>query len=410
MQGWWWTGALAAALLAGAMLVPMLTVRSRARWWPALAVAVFAILSVRCILEIGALTGRTGVTVGAGAIALGMAGGGYALAAALLAQVRVRVSSPSLPEATPGGRIGVALVAPVEPAQYRFSLVAEELTDLAEAGVELPPFPVFPLLYAARRSGYRKLGASGASRSAQRIATRLQSTLNTADPRFGTVAVALTEGRPRLTDVVASLSAHSHDRVIVVSLSPGEAFRSEKALAELDEARPAAHGIRVQGTDASWADEAIPRLVADRVRSLDPCPGPETGIVLLALGRPPEWDRLEPEGARQENFVLHRTRALLIASGHEPDRVVPAYLEWGDPGAAHVVERLAEQGCTKVVLVPTTMPVDGVTTLVDLQRIAEDARERGLTVLQLPAWGDDPGLAAALCRSVTQAANEGIRP
>jgi sirohydrochlorin ferrochelatase len=205
--------------------------------------------------------------------------------------------------------------------------------------------------------------------------------------------------------VVASLTEHAHDRVIVIALSPGEAFRAEKAFAELDQARPAAHGIRVSGTDPTWADHTVPHLVAQRVAALESRPGPAVGIVLLALGRPEEWDRLEPEGARQENYVLHRTRSLLIAAGHDPSRVLPAFLEWGEPGAASAVRQLAESGCTTVVLVPTTIPVDGVTTLVDLQRIADEARADGLNIIQLPAWGDDPGLTAALFRSVTDAAS-----
>ena len=404
MQGWWWTLAMAAALAAGFMLVPVLTVRTRSRLWPALLGALLGTLTVWAVGVIGAQTGRAGVAVGAGAIAVGMAGGGYALAAAMLAQVRVRVPVPHLAQVAPGGRIGVALVAPVEPAEYRFSLVAEELTDLAEAGVELPPFPALPFLYAARRSGYHKLGTSGAARAAQRIATRLQSTLNVTDPRFGTVAVAVTEGRPRLTDVVATLSEHEHDRVIVVPLSPGEAFRAEKALAELDEARPAAHGIRIKGTDFLWADEAVPRLVANRIAGLGLTPGPQVGIVLLALGRPPEWDRIEPEGARQEKFLLARTRNLLADAGYDPARIQTAFLEWGEPDASMAIDELAVKGCTTLVLVPTTIPVDGMSTLVDLPRTAEDAREHGLNVIQLPAWGDDPRLTAALCRSVTEAA------
>ena len=406
MSGWTWAIAMAAAVGAGATVVPALTVRSHLRLWPPLLVAALASLSMWAVWSIYADTGRQDVLLGAAALALGMAGGGYALGAALLAQVRIRVPATPLPEAAGHGKIGVALVAPVEPAEYRFSLVAEELTDLAEAGVELPPYPVVPLLYAARRSGYRKIGSSGATRAVQRIATRLQTMLNLTDSRFGTVAVALTEGRPRLTDVVASLTESCHDRVIVVTLSPGEAFRTEKALDELQEARPAAHGIRITGTDSAWADEIVPRLVADRIAELALTPGPEVGIVLLALGRPEEWDRMEPKGARQEAFLLHRTRTLLMAAGHDGSRVVPAFLEWGDPDAATAISRLREEGCTTVVLVPTTIPVDSVSTLVDLQRAADDARAMGLTAIQLPGWGDDPRLAAALCRSVTDAAED----
>ena len=59
MQQWSWATAMVAALAGGAMLVPVLTVRSRSRWWPALLAVMLALLSAGAVRSIGAATGRS---------------------------------------------------------------------------------------------------------------------------------------------------------------------------------------------------------------------------------------------------------------------------------------------------------------------------------------------------------------
>ena len=340
-------------------------------FWRCFVLALLLAAGFQGLLSILASSGRAEVVVAATALALGAAAGGYALGSALLARHRVTVPRATIeprddaPDAGPTR--AVVILAPIEPAEYRFATVAADFTDLADAGVALPHDVALPLFYAARRDSYRSIGTSDASAAAGRVARRLERLLLAEEGGPVVVAVALADAPPRLTEVVAELADGGVRRVVVLLLSAGASFKTDKALSELDASRPGAAGVVVSDATARWAACGIPELIAERVARVTHVARAEAGVVLVTEGRPEPWDRVQPQASHEETFIVQRVRALLAEAGYDLSRVVEAALEWRDPDVAEAAARLFDSGCPQVVAAPTTIPVDGTPTLVDLQ-------------------------------------------
>ncbi len=332
---WAWPVLLVSSLAAGLALVLLLIVPRRWDFVTLLGLALLLVVGFQGLLSILASSGRGDVAVVATALAIGMAMGGYALGAAILARMRF---TPELPEvfapdrSGPGaGASAVVVLAPVEPAEYRFWSVAEQFSDLADSGAALPPDPSLPLFYAARRDSYRSLGSSDAPGAARRIARRLERRLADGGLRDIPVGVALTGSAPRLADVVADLARAGVRKVVVTILGVGATYQTDKALSELDTLRLGAAGVTVTEADARWSSCGIPDLITDRVLRVTHVPRPAAGVVLLAEGLPETWDRVQPQAAHEEVFLIQRIRALLVESGYDASRIVDASLEWREP-------------------------------------------------------------------------------
>jgi protoheme ferro-lyase len=402
---WAWPVLLLGSLAAGLALVVLLIVPRR---WDLVALAAMALLltvAFQGLISILTEPGRTEVVIAAAVIALGAAAGGYALGAALLARHRIRPRivdiSPPAPAAPGTPAQAVVLLAPVEPADYRFETVCAEFGDLTDANVPLPADMLLPLFYAARRDSYRAVGTSDAPAAAMRIAARLERVLADAGIGPTTVCVALTSASPRLGEVIARLAREGSTRAVVVPLCVGASYRTDKALAELDAAHPGAAGVTVVDAVARWVACGIPELVADRVMRVTHVPCAAAGVVLVSEGRPEAWDRVQPNAAHEETFIVQRVRATLAEAGYDPAHVVHASLEWREPGAADAASALFGSGCSQVIVAPATLPVDGTTTIVDLKHLARRvARGRSSDLTVLPAWGDDPVVADALLDAV----------
>jgi protoheme ferro-lyase len=405
MGSWSWPALLVSGLAAGSLLVVLLIVPRRWDVLALVALAVILALGFQSFLGLYAFVARTDVMTAAVVLTLGAAVGGYLLAAALLARHRPRRRPVQIVEALPAAdKVGVIVLAPVEPSSYSFETVAEEFTDLADSGAPLPADALLPLFYAARRDSYRAVGESDAPSAVRRIARRLERLLRERDDRIGPVSVALVDAPPRLDHAVGDMAAHGVATIVVASLSAGRSFKTDKALSRLDEARPTAMGVRLLYARPSWAEGRIPELVAERVERVTHVPRPTCGVVLLSAGRPEAWDKSQPDAAGEENYLAQRVRALLGDAGYDVARVATASIEWVAPDASEVATRLAALGCPQIVVAPVTIPVDGVATLVDLKHsLYRLRRSADVEMTLLPAWGDDPAVAEALAAAIAGA-------
>jgi protoheme ferro-lyase len=405
MGPWYWPALLASGLVAGALLVVLLILPRR---WDVLSLIMLAVVlaaGFQSFLGLYTYVGRKDVVLAAVALTIGAALGGYLLASAILARYRVRPRHVALIEPPAGdGKVGVIVLAAVEPSAYSFRTVAEEFTDLAESGVSLPSDGLLPLFYAARRDSYREVGESDAPASVRRVARRLERLLRERDDRVGPVSVALVDAPPRLEEAVDEMAACGVATVVIVPLAAGQSFKTDKAFARLDAARAPGSPMRLIYATPSWADGRIPELVAERVERVTHVPRPACGVVLLSAGRPDAWDRAQPDAAAEENYLAQRVRSLLGDAGYDIARIETASIEWVAPDAGQSATRLAAMGCPQVVVAPVTIPVDGVATLVDLKHSLRRLRKSAdVETTLLPAWGDDPAVAEVLAASIREA-------
>lgn len=402
-----WAALLAAGVLGGASLCASLVVPRRRLWLPVLAGTTALIGLAGATAVVWRLYARGDTSVAAVMIGLGASLGGFALAASSWPDLLERRKTAPLALEPPedDGALRVLLLADAEPEDYSPAYLAAAMRDLEESDIPVPPEVVRTFFYAQERARYHRIGVSPARGTARAVAVRTSALLF--DQGFeGHASVAFCAGSPSLADELAAGVRAGGRRFVVALLAAADSRQVDRAKRDAAGLEASRHGIEITYTSPLWSAPGVAEMLADRVlEALDRRPDDQDGVVLVAEGQPWQWDRTHPAAAEHATFLCQRVRAELVASGLSEDKVRTAWLEWDDPGVTEVVRHLAALGCRRIIIVPATLPFDSVATLLDLRSSAAQAAvDEGVEIGVLPAWGDDPAVAAALSERILEAA------
>ncbi len=408
MSAWIWVSLLAGSVLAGAGACGAL-VLPRGRDIAALAVAIASL--VLTVISLGAMArtnARADTMIVAGFIAVAVALGGFALAAALLpVWTAPRSAAASRGMGADNGRIAVIVLAGGEPERYDPSVLTAGFLDLEETGVPLPPEATRTLMYLSEKSRYASVGGSPARAGARSIADKLSRVLE-AETTQSDVRVAWLDPPERLDDAVAAAAADGYHHVAVVPLGIADSLYLDRAKRSVDTLGLGADGMRVAYAAPLWGSSDIARAVAEAVlASVPEADRSSTGVVLVGHGQPWQWDRTHPAGSEQETYFAQRVRALLLDGGFGSGMVRLGWLDWQEQGVPEAVRHLVAFGARRVLVVPAAMPVETLGTLIDLRGAAEESLLGTHVKLEvLPAWGDRPTVITALADGARSAIRE----
>jgi hypothetical protein len=196
------------------------------------------------------------------------------------------------------------------------------------------------------------------------------------------------------------------DRIVVAGLTVAWNRSFEAAVTRTLDLGTAAAGISIEVTEPMWASPHIAAMAAQR--TLSSLSGDPTGnaVVLVSEGEPWQWARADATASEHETYFAQRVRAELVEAGVAPDRIRRAWLEWEEPDVSEATLHLAALGARRIALLPVTVPVETLDTLVDLQFAADRAAdETGATTVTLRAWDDDPAVIESLVEGIATAAN-----
>lgn len=398
-----WIALIACGALAGVAMVGALALTRRAQ--PLAIIVMLAALSGSAwgLTTLIAEAGRFDVAAAATMLGIASAFSGYSLGAGLLLSARPRAVPPAGLE--PGGddpRTAVIVLADIEPRTYSPADAASVMRLMEEADVPPVPITLAPFLFAGQRARYQGVGGlSPAHDSVRAVAMRLRTLLDA--ETFADPVIATCDRDDPLSEVVAGAVSAGHRTVIVASLAVGSGRPADAAMRAVDALRPPDAGVRVMDAGVLWYSDAVASLVARR--ALSACEGAEdsTGVVLVAHGQPPAWERMYPDYDGREIAFLSRVQGLLVDGGLRPGNVRVAWSGWRDPDVPEAVRHLAALGCARVLVSPACDPVECLDTLLDLPAAVRIARVSVPTRV-LSAWGDAPEVAEALASAVRKAA------
>lgn len=405
-----WSVLLVAGVAAGAAACATLIVPFRALWIAVTTAtaSTFALASATAL--VWRLAGRVDTMVASGAIGVGAVLGGFALAAAVWPELarRAEPGRPAIDAAAPADdRVRVIVLSDAEPERYSPRWVAAMMRELQESDIPVPPEAVRTIFYAQERGRYARLGMSPSRVVARAVAERLSPLLSEAGLEDEATAAFCTGG-PSLAEAIAAGFADGGRRFVVALLAASDSRRIDIARREVDALELWRHGVEVAYTTPLWSSAAIAEAVAARILdAFNGAPREEDGVVLVSEGQPWQWDQTHPAASEHATFLSQRIRAELVRAGMSGDRVRTAWLEWDEPDVTEVVRHLAALGSRRILVVPATMPFDGIDTLIDLRSAADQASENdGVNVAVAPAWGDDPVVAQALAERILEAEDD----
>ncbi len=351
--------------------------------------------------------GRFEIGAYAGLLGAAAAAGGYGLASSLLPMYARRIPRVEVlePVTAGDGRITVLLASPLEPENYSPPSVAEDLKELADAGLPEATMSIMPFLFAAQKARYRAAGGRSPSiRAARSLSERLEVLLD-ADV-FRPVELVSCVGDDTLDAAVLRAAERGCTSVIVVSLSVGESYDLDRAKARVDLLRPQAAGVQIVYTPPLWGREELAEDIARRVWVAREEPH-RTGVALIMHGQPESRERTHGAFDVHENAFCNRVRMLLTERGLPEANTRLCYLDWRDPDVTETIRHLAALGCARVIVMPACFPFESVTTILDLQVAVRQARvETHVHTLIMQPWGDDDAVAEVLAHVVRDAQNE----
>lgn len=390
------------ALIAGAAVTGTLAAPRRIEPLFALAGIAAASGAVASLAGIASRLGRADAVVYALAFLLGFGGGGYALASTLL----LSAPQPSrrlviAPPARWSRRPCLIVCRCVEPGAYGFRSTSAMLQALVDEGLLEPSVGTLPLLFFAQKARYRLSGGTSPGvEGLARLAEGLQAALRELDPM---VMWATCSGPTRLAARVAEAVGSGFARIIVmdVALSPGMHFH--EAAHEAEQLCAGLEDVTLSFERGIPDPDTVMRMLTGRIDSAA-ASDMVTGVVLAAQGQPRERAERDPAFRERETAFVSRLRMMLLDRGWPEERVRTAWSEWDEPDVTTEARHLAALGCTRILIVPATRPLESLSTRSDLSAAVRAAHlDTGVEVVVMPAWGADPAITAALATSARAA-------
>jgi len=336
-------------------------------------------------------------------------GVGFAVAATALPHLARRPAVPHRAQGvgqTSPDRRAVVLVCCAEPERYSARAIAARQNQLAESAAIEVPAAALPFVFFADKARYRAVGgrAPGAA-AARALAVRLAALMPEGARR---VELAWCHAPESLALRVSELGAEGVGRVAVVVLGAPESASLDEVRELLDRAVRGAAGPEVSFGPPVWNDRRLPERLAERVMALTPGATPdEVGVVLVDAGAPPLWERRYSLAGETDNYFNQRVRMLLVEAGIAEQHVRVAWLDWQTPDVTEAVRHLAALGCTRIVVMPSTIALPTLETALDLGHAVAMARVPDeVQVVRGAPWADDEGFADAACRSALEALGE----
>lgn len=405
-----WILLVGGSLLGGASLVALMIVPRKGVWLLLSMTLAGVIASFGGVFAVAMRSGRLDVSLVTALLGLIVFSLAYSLgtiAAPHLLRLRRAQAPDEHPQGVQPGAVVVVSTC-LEPESYSPTHFAETLDELDQTGVSLPSWTARPMIFAAERARYRAAGGTSPARSTcTAIASDLADML-AGEERVTDVETAWCNGRPSLDEVMAQALADHRGLAIVCHLSVGGSLRADRARSRVDAVVPPSAGLRIIYTPPLWSSSALSDMVVSKtLAAIGDRPIDTIGVCLVGNGQPSEWREHHAASAEHETYFHQRIRARLEEAGVPGSNVRLAWLDWNEPDVTDTVRHLGALGCQLICVVPSSMPVETLGTLVDLRQAVHFARvPDSAEVLILDAWGRDPIVAEELAKLVRTALGE----
>ncbi|NHJ33057.1 MAG: hypothetical protein FK732_09345, partial [Asgard group archaeon] len=243
------------------------------------------------------------------------------------------------------------------------------------------------------KNPYRKIS--------QKIVEKLESSFLT----FNMYQEAFVNDWPTINQALLSMISRGANKITILNLFMAENFEYEIAIDEMKRIDYSEIGITISQTEFLSSSDSIQEVIVKRIMSVMPTKKEQSsiGILLIADGQPEEWDKLYPITEHEDIFRKGIAKKL-EAQGISKDKIQFAWIQERTPGIHDGYQELLKKGCSKIVHVAATTPIDCVDSLYDIPKSLEkQAKDDDVELIPINAWNDDAEIISSYLGVITAA-------
>jgi sirohydrochlorin ferrochelatase len=332
---------------------------------------------------------------------LGLALGGYALAAKIILS---REDSRSVPELArrpgdPGlGHTAVIYFTHGEPENYDPIGWINQFREFDAHGIRFVPFLARPFFIRHLRNTYLRVGKSNHRRIHQQMLKSLEREYRAQGDATTRFYICFLDDDPRPDAAVIQALNEGASRIVVSEVFLTISNHTAEGKELIDELDLDRSGIPIHFTGPLWDSTTLPNMFVARANAhVGDTRKSQVGILLVGHGQPDEWDQAWPTETAHEISFRERVLELLAQNGYKRENLSLAWMEFKQPRPAAKIEEFVRNGVHKVFYFAAAISADALHSQYDVPHLIAQARvPDSIELINLGAWNDDPVVIRAI--------------
>jgi len=239
----------------------------------------------------------------------------------------------------------------------------------------------------------------------RKITRNLVEKLESSFLTFNMYQEAFVNDWPTINQALLSMISRGANKITILNLFMAESFEYGMAMEEMKRIDYSEIGITISQTEFLSNSDIIQDVIAKKIKATLPTNQDlsSVGILLVAEGQPEEWDNLYPITEQEDIFRKGITKKL-ISLGISEEKIKSAWLQERIPTIEESYQELLRKGCSTIVHVASTTPIDCVDSLYDIPKTLENqAKADNIELIPIKAWNDDAEIINSYLNLITAA-------
>lgn len=331
---------------------------------------------------------------------------GYLIGTAAFLQPIVHEELPPLeiPANKPGeGFTAVVYFTHGEPPTYEKAIPAwkHSIQEMDNTGAPFIPYPFRPFFFNAVRAEFLEAGGSHHNAIHNRMMMKLEQMMQAAHPNLR-FYISFIDDHPHPNEAAWQAVKDGANKIVLTHVFLTESSHTLEGEEMIEELNLERHGIEVCATYPLWNSETLIEMFlaqAEQVRRN--LPPNQVGILLVAHGQPPEWDKIFPKQTQQEIDFRLSIRDRLVRAGYPAENISLAWMEYREPTPQQGLRDLLQQNARLILVFSSSISAEGIHSAYEIpEMLSEVPLPEQVRMINLGAWNDHPLVLQAIAERI----------